>query len=267
MNLDAYFNRIQFTDKPSVSLEVLREISCRHACSIPFENLDIPLGKAISLDANDVETKLISNNRGGYCFEQNFLLMRVLQQIGFEVFPLSARVRIGATRDFIPARTHLFLKVELNGEAWLADVGIGSLSLTTPIRIDVLNVEQSTMHETRRILREDRLPFPVYYHQAKLGEQWSDVYEFTLEEMPEIDRELGNWWTSTSPNSKFSKNLFAALARPDGTRISINNQEFTHRRNTDILEQFEISNNRQMIELLAERFNLSFPKETLFLKH
>src|SRR6185436_14106773 len=104
--------------------------------------------------------------------------------IGFEATPLSARVRFERPRGIIPPRTHLFVRVEIDGQSWLADVGIGALSLTGALRLHVGD-PQSTPHEPRRIVREGAL----WLHQVRFGLEWYDVCEFTLEAMPPIDRE------------------------------------------------------------------------------
>lgn len=264
MNLDSYFDRIRYTGLRSAKLEVLREIILLHSCSIPFENLDALLDREISLEDDAVERKLVYERRGGYCFEHNSLLMRALSEIGFDVTPLSARVRVNLPRDVIPPRTHLFLRVVIDSLPWLVDVGVGSLSPTGPFRLDLLDLEQPTPHEPRRIVCEVQRPFPRYFHQAWLGNEWVDVHEFTLEEMPVIDREVGNCWTSMHPKSKFRLNLIVGLACADGTRKSIVNREFTYRRGAEIIERFEISDPEQLLEVLATRFRLEFPVGTRF---
>ena len=145
---------------------------------------------------------------------------------------------------------------------WLADVGVGGLSPTAPVRLDLLDAEQPTPHEPRRIVREEGAPSPRFFHQARLGDTWADVYEFTLEEMPAIDREVGNWWTSTSPQSKFRQKLMVALARPGGTRVSILNREFTHRRGSETIERLELADTDHLLAVLAERFGLGLPAGT-----
>lgn len=262
VDLDAYLTRIRYAGPREPTLAALRGLVLAHATSIPFENLDVLLGRGISLADRDVERKLVHDRRGGYCFEQNSLLLRALTALGLTASPLSARVRLKAPRDFVPPRTHLFVRVDIDGVPWLADVGVGGLSPTAPIRLDVLDDEQPTPHEPRRIVREDRTPSPRYFHQARLGDAWADVYELTLEEMPPIDREVGNWWTSTSPQSKFRQNLMVALARPDGTRLSILNREFTHRRGADLLERFELADTGHLLTVLAERFGIRLPVDT-----
>lgn len=264
MNLEAYLNRIGYSGPRTPTLDVLRGIVFAHSCVIPFENLDVLAGKGISLEDEAVERKIIYNRRGGYCFEQNSLLMRALQAIGFSVKPMSARVRLMLAPEAVPPRTHLCLRVDIDCCPWLADVGIGGLSPTAPFRLDRLEEEQFTPHEPRRIIRQDRRQAPTLIHQARLADNWVDVDEFTLEEMPAIDREVANWWTSTNPNSKFRLNLMVALARPDGTRLSILNREFTCRRGTELLERSEIEDAENLLSVLADRFGLHFPAGTRF---
>jgi N-hydroxyarylamine O-acetyltransferase len=264
MNLDAYFDRIGYRSTRAPTLAVLRDIVFAHACSIPFENLNILLGSGISLDDDTIERKLIHERRGGYCFEQNSLLLRALTALGFSVTPLSARVRINQPPGIVPPRTHLFLRIDIDGVPWLADVGLGGTSPTGPLRLDTLDAEQFIPHEPRRIVREEGLPFPRYVHQAKLGETWTDLCEFTFEEMPIIDRELSNWWTSTHPQSRFRQNLLVGLARHDGTRFGLTNREFVHRRGADVLERWQITDADHLLVVLAERFGLLFPAGTRF---
>jgi len=259
VNLDAYFYRIGYTGPRTPALETLHAITAHHAAAIPFENLDVLLGRGINVEPHAVEQKLVHDRRGGYCFEQNHLMLLVLQTLGFDAAPLSARVRWQRPRDFIPPRTHLFVRVKLGEETWITDVGIGGVSLTAAIRFQCDN-EQSTPHELRRIVCENGL----FFHQVRFGDEWQDIYEFTGEEMPAIDRELANWWTSTSPNSKFRQNMMVARAGPGGTRFTLNNREYTHRRGAEVLEQRNIDTLYALLDLLANTFGLHFPPGTRF---
>ena len=258
-DLAAYFARIGYTGPRTPTRATLDGILAAHASSIPFENLAILLGRPISLEPADVEQKLVHAMRGGYCFEQNTLLLLVLTALGFHVTPLSARVRLLLPREFTPPRTHLFLKVMIDGVPWLADVGVGSGSLSGAIRLD-RDEEQPTPHEPRRLTHENGL----HFHQIKLGDTWSDVYEFTGEEMHPIDREVASWWTSTNPGSKFHQTLMAARTGLDGTRYGIRNREFTHRRGAEILERHDIATPEELLEVLAQNFGLHFPAGTRF---
>lgn len=264
MDLDAYFHRIGYAGPRAPSLEVLREVVLAHATTVPFENLDILLGRGISLDDAAVERKLVHDRRGGYCFEQNSLLLRVLTALGFAAVPLSARVRLNQPPDAIPPRTHLFLRVEIDGVPWLADVGLGGTAPTAPVRLDLLGAPQPTPHGIRRVSRDEASPFPRYFYQFENAGAWHNATEFTGEQMPPIDRDLANWWTSACPESRFRQNLLVGLAGPNGERLGITNREFTRRRGAEVLEQFVIENAEQLLAVLAERFGLVFPPGTRF---
>jgi N-hydroxyarylamine O-acetyltransferase len=250
--LDQYFARIAYAGPREPSLAVLHTVTGAHAEHIPFENLDVLLGRAIDLSDDAVFDKLVLRKRGGYCFEQNALLMRVLCALGFEVKPLSARGRIfWPDRSFIPPRTHLLLQVTLDGASWLTDVGVGASSLTAAIRFE-LDVEQHTPHDLRRIIREnDR-----FYHQVRHGAAWVDVYEFTGEEMPSIDRVVANWYTSAHPQSHFKSRMIVARAGREGRRYSLVDRELKQRERDGHASSRLIGTPEQLLEVLASEFGL-----------
>ena len=259
VDLDAYASRIGFRGTLRPTLDVLDQIAFLHVTSIPFENLDIIRGIPIPLDLASLENQLVTRKRGGYCFQQNGFMLGVLRQIGFEVTPLSGRVRLGLERDVMPPRTHLTLNVRVDGEDWIFDAGVGGGSLTSIIRRHSREV-QTTRHEPRRIIEEEGR----FFHQMLSGDHWMDVYEFTGEEMHEIDREVANWWTSTSPSAKFAKNLMASRALPNGERIGILSSQLIRRRGAEVLEETHISSADELLEVLWTNFGLEFPSQTRF---
>jgi N-hydroxyarylamine O-acetyltransferase len=261
-DLSAYLARIGDAGEVAPTFTTLRAMQLAHACSIPFENLDVLLGKAISLAPDDIARKLIIGCRGGYCFETNGLLLMALQSLGFQVQPLSARVRYKLERPVTPPATHLFIQVDLDGETWAVDVGVGGVSPTAPIRLHLVDEPQPTPHEPRRILQVADGPYPRFVQQAQFGSEWIDVHEFTGQVMPDIDRIVANWWTSTYAGSKFRQNLIISLARPDGTRLSVLNEQFIHRRGGEILESHVLASHEEMRQLLAQRFSLTWDAAT-----
>jgi len=271
---DTYFERIGYHGPRMPCLATLDAIVLAHIKSIPFENIDVVLGRGIDLDIDAIADKLVTRRRGGYCFEHNTLLLRVLTGLGFAASPISARVRIQRARDFTPPRTHVFLRVEIDGADWLADVGVGGLSPTAALRL-ALDVEQTTPHEARRLIAEGawsdlttsapwlRAPNARLFHQARLGDTWVDVCEFTLEPMPEIDRELGNWFTSTHPRSHFRDRLMAARATDDG-RITLLDRTLTRRKTGAEATSQTIASRDELLAILASEFDLELPADTRF---
>ncbi len=233
LEVAGYLSRIGWSGAVNVDLATLSGLLRCHVQNIPFENADVVLGLGVDLDLDAIYRKLVTSRRGGYCFEHNALLAAVLGSVGFEVTSLSARVRLGRPSAFVPARTHMFLRVELDGTSWLVDGGIGGLSPTAPLGLH--ERQQKTPHETRRLVQVGdwdgwlrREAHAKVLHQALLGTEWHDVYEFTLEEMPEIDRLLANWYLTTHPQSHFRDRLMVARAF-EGGRHTLLNREFTQR--------------------------------------
>lgn len=225
IDIDRYFRRIGYRGSRTPTVAVLHALTAAHAGAIPFENLDVLLQRPVELAPEALFHKLVEARRGGYCFEQNGLFMEVLARLGFEVHPMAARVRLGSVdRSIVAPCTHAFLHVRIDGESWLTDVGVGSASLTCALRWQE-NVEQHTPHESRRLVRDRGR----WYHQIRYGRDWVDVYEFTGEEMPMIDRVIANWYVSTHPASHFRNRLVVARALAEGRRIAIVDHELVLR--------------------------------------
>ena len=82
LDLDRYFARIGYTGSLRPDLETLRALTALHPAAIPFEAVDVLLGRHIDLSLAALQAKLIDGGRGGYCFEQNTLLKGVLAALG-----------------------------------------------------------------------------------------------------------------------------------------------------------------------------------------
>ncbi len=198
MNLNDYLERIGHERSVAADLQTLRSIVFAHATSIPFESLDPLAGVTVPLDPNAIFDKLVCRRCGGYCFEQNALLAWALREVGFDVAELSARVWYNTPVGTTPPRTHMFLAVRIDGTRWLADCGVGGSTPTGLMELDRIGDEQIMMGDTRRIVPIEGRLVPTVMHQVKHGDTWSDVYEFSGETMPNIDQEMGNWWTSSA---------------------------------------------------------------------
>lgn len=262
--LDAYLARIGYAGPREPTLPVLHALTSAHARSVPFENLDVLLGAPIGLTPDALVAKLVTARRGGYCFEQNGLFLDVLTALGFRATPLSARVRLDRPREVVPPRTHLFVRVDLDGATWLTDVGIGGVSLTAAIRWEPdgadAQPEQVTPHEPRRLVREGGL----WFHQVRFGGQWADAYEFTGEPMPLVDREVGNWYTSTHPQSHFRHRLMVARAGDGGRRLTLTDTELKVRGRDGRAESTPIGSPGELLAALDQHFGLWFAPGTRF---
>ncbi len=254
-DLDAYCARIEYTGERIPTAAVLQELHLAHATHIPFENLDIMLGKPIRLDLDSLQAKLVRGKRGGYCFEQNTLFAAALERVGFRVTRLAARVRAGATR--VLPRTHMLLRVEAEGALWLADVGFGGDGLLKPLLL-VAGPECRQYAWTYRLAKEHDL----WVLQSLEAEGWQDLYAFTLEPQHEVDFEMANHYTSTYPGSVFVKTLTVQLPTPQCRHI-LRGRELTTIRGQEATKRF-IENEDALLRVLAEVFGLNFPPDTRF---
>jgi N-hydroxyarylamine O-acetyltransferase len=254
-DLSAYAARVAYGGDFAPSLATLQALHHAHATHIPFENLDILLGRPVRLDLESLCAKLIDGRRGGYCFEQNALFAAVLEAAGFRVRRLAARVRSGATG--VRPRLHMLLGVEVEGEWWLADVGFGADGLLYPLPLQPgPAVPQSAW--AYRIVEEGDL----FVLQSQRPEGWLDLYSFTLEEQHPVDYEVSNYWTSTHPASIFVKMLLVQAPGPE-RRLMLMNRKLIERCADGTTERV-IAGDDDLLEVLAGCFGLRFPEGTRF---
>lgn len=259
LDLDAYFARIGYEGPGQPTLDALRAIHLLHPQAIPFESLDPFLGRAVALDPAALQAKLIAGRRGGYCFEHNLILWEALRALGIRATGLAARVLWNQPPDAMTARGHMLLRVEVEGETWIADVGFGGLTLTAPLMLRP-GVEQATPHETFR-LRE----IAGYFHvEADVGGEWRTLYRFDLQEQFPIDYAVASYYLSTNPASHFTSNVIAARALPQG-RLALLGNRLTRRGNDGSGERVEIADENRLAAVLQSDFGIIPPDLDAFL--
>lgn len=207
VDLEAYYARIGYTGARTPSLATLRALHGQHIAAIPFENIDVLLDHGVDIAPAAVDAKLIAGGRGGYCYEQNLLFKRVLTALGFQVEGLLARVRwMKPAEAPLGARTHMALRVTIDGEAWLSDVGFGNAVLPQPVRM-ASRAAQPTRHEPYRLtpVGDDLLL------ETQLDDVWSPVYQLSLQPQLDVDYVAVNWYTATHPQSHFRHTLMVTL--------------------------------------------------------
>jgi N-hydroxyarylamine O-acetyltransferase len=253
IDLDAYCARIGYSGPRVATLETLAAIHFHHTLTIPFENLNPFLKWPVRLDERSLQQKLLSERRGGYCFEQNLLLSHVLAKLGFRVTRLAARVLWNNPATTVPARSHMLLRVDVGGRSYIADVGFGGLTLTGPLLLEP-EIEQTTPHETFRLLRAgDSLVMEV-----RIGNAWAALYRFDLQEQFLADYEVSNWYLSNHPGSRFVTQLI--VARPDrDRRYALFNNELAVHRLDGTTERRDLTSAAELRATLEDVFLLDLP--------
>ncbi|HEX5280224.1 MAG TPA: arylamine N-acetyltransferase [Micropepsaceae bacterium] len=254
VNLDAYFDRVGYGGARHASLDTLRALHALHPAAIPFENLDPLLGRRVRLDLDSVQRKLLTNRRGGYCYEHNGLFAAVLTALGFRLTTLAARVVYGRPNPADARRSHMLLKIDTSDGTYLADVGFGGQSPSAPLRLDT-TTEQHTPHGLYRISRE-RDWFEL---AAEIDGEWRGLYRFTLEEQSAEDHEMSNWYVSTHPDSEFRALLFVAR-HPAGRRLTLLGNQFTIRQIDGASEMRVLDNAVEIAAVLEQHFLINLPQ-------
>ena len=255
LDIDAYFGRIGYRGSQAATLETLRALQWHHPLAIPFETIDPLLGRPVQIDVPALERKLVADQRGGYCFEQNILFGNVLAALGFRIANLAARV-IWERGEDGRARTHMLLLLHLAADAYLCDVGFGGLTMTAPVRLTP-DVEQPTRHETFRVLR-DGLEFVL---EARLRGAWKALYRFDLQEQRPIDIDVLNYYVSTHPESPFRRRLMAARPTAD-RRFALTNGRFTVYHANGSEERRDLTSVAELRGVLTGTFGIVLPEDS-----
>jgi N-hydroxyarylamine O-acetyltransferase len=209
MDVRAYVDRIGYYGPLVPTAETLRRLHRQHLLAVPFENLDIGLGRAIVLDPELFVEKIVGRYRGGFCYELNGAFATLLTAAGFSVSLLSARV---ANEEGIVSKEfdHLALRVDLE-QPWLADVGFGE-NFLEPLRLFGQIEQQDPAGCFRFIQAGERWRLEV----RQPDHSWRLLYDFSLQ-----PRQLAEFadmchYHQTSPDSHFTRNRICSLATSNG---------------------------------------------------
>jgi len=253
VHLNGYFERIGFAGSIAPTLATLELILALHPATIPFENLDPLLGQPVKLDLQSLQKKLLSDGRGGYCFEHNLLLKAVLGELDYTVKGHAARVLWNNPEGASGPLTHMVLTVEIGGTSYLVDAGFGGLTPTAPLKLKT-EVEQASPHDTYRLMNEDKL----WQLEAKINGEWKPLYLFDLSEHAIEDYEGMNRLVSRDPASAFTRELRVALS-PSGRRIALQNNRLTIHPEGAEPERRILSSAAEVRDVLAELFGITLP--------
>jgi len=244
MDTAAYFDRIRYTGPVAPRAMTLRALHRHHLLTVPFENLDIGLGRQIVLDPERFVKKIVKHRRGGFCYELNGAFASLLTALGFRVELLSVRV---ADRKGVPGREfdHLALHVEagtaqrpevgLRPEAvpqgWLVDVGFGD-NFVEPLRFANGLEQQDAAGRFRLVHGGERWRLQRRDEAGK----WRLQYDFRLR--PRRLSEFAGMcrYHQRSRESHFTRNRICSLATPDG-RITLSGMRLIIRSNGARQEQ------------------------------
>jgi N-hydroxyarylamine O-acetyltransferase len=209
MQLGRYLERIGFPDDARPDIATLHGLLRAHVLAVPFENLDVQLGRPVTTDVDDAYRKIVIDRRGGWCYEQNGIFGWALEQIGFEVTRIAAAV-MRAERGDVSEANHLALLVRTpdGSDTWLADAGFGG-SLLEPIRLEQGEHQHAPYRLGLRCLDDGHWQF---WEDAGDGEF---SYDFIPETASEEALSRKCQLLQTDPESGFVLNLVAQIRSAD----------------------------------------------------
>ncbi len=254
LDLAAYLRRIGYAGDVAPTRQALEALHFAHATHIPFENIDVLLGRPIALDLASLQDKMVARRRGGYCFEHNLLFAAVLAEFGFPLTMLAARVRHRTTA--VLPRSHMLLLVEAEGGHWRADVGFGGEGLLLPVPLGP-GIEVRHFAWTYRIIEEPSSGIRVL--QSGRNGAWEDLYAFSLEPQLATDYEIANHYMSTHPKSRFVQTLTVQFPGPE-RRTILRNRVLIEDRGTTVDERI-LTSDDELVAFLQGPCGLDLARE------
>ena len=246
IDADRCLKRIGYIGPTELNLSTLRALQRAFLLRVPFENLDIHLGRQISLSSESIYEKIVSRKRGGFCYECNILFFDLLNELGFQVEYLSARMVKGSTVG--PEYDHMVILVNLEHN-YLVDVGNGQ-SCREPLRIDGTNRSISEGYEYR--VGTYGKGYALYCQKSDTA--WTPRFLFTL-----IPRDRGAFssmchYHQTSPESVFTQHRLVTIATKEG-RVTLADTRLTITKGVEI-EESVLTSEDDFYENLKQYFGI-----------
>ncbi|KAG9260937.1 arylamine N-acetyltransferase, pineal gland isozyme NAT-10-like [Astyanax mexicanus] len=274
MDLKEYFKRIGFSGlNDKADLDTLCTIHKLHVMTIPFENLSIHCGEKITMDLKVIYEKIVCDNRGGWCCENNLLFSWVLKEMGYTFTTLGAKVFNSLKNDFNPWESHLINMVEIDGMSYIADVSYGvSCQIWRPLEM-ISGKDQSQPSGVFRLLKDgDRWILektgrkPLVQNEAFANSSLIDkrvtktVYSYLLKPRGADHFLKTTEFLQTSCESLFTQKSICSIQTPTGFRALIgwtySEVTFNPQEDTDIIEMRDIPDS-EIETVLKEKFNVT----------
>ena len=246
-DLQQYLRRINFEGEIELSLEGIKKLMQSQIFSVPFEDIDVQAGKAISLVGDDIVNQIVDKNRGGYCYQINGIFSLALQEIGLPHYYIAVRPLVNPGQN---AKTHLAIIALIENEEYLIDLGFGGNSIREPLKLSETGTEIQQGFDTFTLVKTEE---DDYLLQIKMGKEWSNLYSFDLTPQRWIDFKPANHYNYSHPDSFFVNNLIVVLQNPSGKKILLKNSIKTVHNGKSEVVSFE---ENQLNTILEKEFNL-----------
>ncbi|MBL4799756.1 MAG: arylamine N-acetyltransferase [Oleispira sp.] len=244
----AYLADLEIT--ASGDVEFLRELQSKHIARYSFNSLAAVLGQDISLEVEAIFSKIVEKQRGGYCFEHNKLVLSVLEELGFDVRLLMAKVIYN--RDVDVARTHRITLLNLNGDDYIVDAGFGHFGARFPVKLE-LGLEQNQGDAVYRIIQNS---YNDYCYQVFKDDAFFTLYTFNLYQYSEAECLPAHFYSHKSPDAAFVNNMVVCRKFYNDI-LSLRNSELFRIRDGETITTV-ITSAKHLHQVLTETFELDF---------
>ncbi|WP_354643469.1 arylamine N-acetyltransferase family protein [Kitasatospora camelliae] len=250
--VDRYLRRLGVDRPGPPTVDALRALHRAHVTRVPYENLEIQLGRTTTLDPQESAERIIAG-RGGYCFHLNGALAALLEALGYEVTHHFGGVH--TPFDAAPPGAngnHMALTVRCEGELWYLDPGLGG------VLYDALPLRAGRYHQDpfRYVLAASEVT-PGGWRLQNDGRGSFLGMDFSLEPAAWQDFIPHHQRLSTSPESPFVQAACALRRHADGYH-ALRGLVLTHE-DPGGKQQRELTSADEWFGTLAEVFGLDLP--------
>ena len=246
--MERYLERIGYTGDRTPSLENLTRLLRCHLETVPFETLDFwhdP--KQLSLQIPDLYDKVVSRRRGGVCCELNTIFCWLLQELGYDVYPVLVRILMRPGDNPI---SHECLIVRVDGKQYYCDVGFGGPGPKGLVCLDEEGVQQVFGDE----FTVSRDGIHIYIH-ANMGGTFRPLLQLLDIPATVADFEIVLFYFTAHPNGHFVNLRTVNLCQPDGGYLALTGNTFTGLRNGEKFQR-EVPE-EEIPALLKQEFGLA----------
>ena len=215
VRIKKYFDRIGLSvpENPIPDGRFLEQIYRAQVTHIPYENIDYLNLEKEEITLDGLFGQIVTQRRGGVCYDLNLLLGEVLNSLGFEAYPVMADHYRTHMENTQYRHSGLIVK-DCNGDLWLSDVGDSFSGALKPLRL-VEGKIQYPGNEAYMFKRREDDSWMLYVQQK--GE-WIANYAFW--EKPTSLRELTYFkLVAMNPEIPFTQEELFHIRTEDGYRI------------------------------------------------
>lgn len=250
-DVEGYLRRLGLQRPVRPDVEWLFAVQRAHMERIPYENLEIQLGRPTSVDPAEAIGRIV-RGRGGYCFHLNGALGTLLAGLGYDVTRHRAEVRGSSDDQYTPelTTTHQALTVVCEGRTWLVDLGLGDAPYE-PIRLRTGSTTQGPF--TYGLERWSSRPGGWRFVHDPKAESFTSMV-FAPEPVEPAAFAESHERLSTSPDSSFVR--AAVVARRDARGADVLRGRVYYRVDAAGVTKRPIESRGEWFALLADLFGL-----------